>query len=57
MGVNFDYANLPKLAFDKQQIVLEKLFSISLGDRQESSIGVNGNFVVLNDTEIKIPSH
>jgi len=57
MGANFDYANPSKLAFDKQQIVLEKLFSISLGDRQETSIGVNGNFVVLNDTKIKIPSH
>ncbi len=57
MGANFDYANPSKLAFDKQQIVLEKLFSISLGDRQETSISVNGNFVVLNDTKIKIPSH
>ena len=57
MGANFDYANPSNLAFDKQQIVLEKLFSISLGDRQETSIGVNGNFVVLNDTKIKIPSH
>ena len=57
MGANFDYANPSNLAFDKQQIVLEKLFSISLGDRQETSISVNGNFVVLNDTEIKIPSH
>ena len=57
MGANFDYANPSNLAFDKQQIVLEKLFSISLGDRQETSIGVNGNFVVLNGTKIKIPSH
>ena len=57
MGANFDYANPSNLAFDKQQIVLEKLFSISLGDRQETSISVNGNFVVLNDTKIKIPSH
>jgi len=55
MGANFDYANPSNLAFDKQQIVLEKLFSISLGDRQETSISVNGNFVVLNDTKIKIP--
>jgi len=57
MGANFDYANPSNLAFDKQQIVLEKLFSISLGDRQETSIGVNGNIVVLNGTKIKIPSH
>ncbi len=57
MGANFDYANPSNLVFDKQQIVLEKLFYISLGDRQETSISVNGNFVVLNDTKIKIPSH
>ncbi len=57
MGANFDYANPSNLVFDKQQIILEKLFSIYLGDRQETSIGVNGNFVILNGTKIKIPSH
>ena len=57
MGANFDYANPSNLVFDKQQIILEKLFSIYLGDRQETSISVNGNFVVLNGTKIKIPSH
>ncbi len=57
MGANFDYANPSNLVFDKQQIILEKLFSIYLGDRQETSIGVNGNIVVLNGTKIKIPSH
>ena len=57
LGANFDLYNSEGVYFDKQQIVLEKLFSISLGDRQETSISVNGNFVVLNDTEIKIPSH
>jgi len=57
MGANFDYENPANLAFDKKQIVLEKLFSIALGDRQQPTISVNGNFVVLNGTKIKIPSH
>ena len=57
MGANFDYANPSNLVFDKQQIILEKLFFILLGDRQENTISVSGNFVVLNGTKIKIPSH
>ena len=55
--INFDLFNSEGVFFDKQQIVLEKLLSITLGDRQETSITINGNTVSVNDKSINIPSH
>ena len=57
LGANFDLFNSEGLFFDKQQVVLEKLLSIALGDRTETSISINGNSVTVNDKSINIPSH
>ena len=57
LGANFDLYNSEGVYFDKQQIVIEKLLSIALGDRQETSIKINGNSISINDSTIKIPSH
>ena len=57
LGANFNFENSPYLVFDKQQIILEKLLSVPLGDRQETSITIKGNSVTINDKTINIPSH
>ena len=57
LGANFDLYNSEGVYFDKQQIVIEKLLSIALGDRQKTSIKINGNSISINDSTIKIPSH
>ena len=57
LGANFDLYNSEGVYFDKQQVVIEKLLSIALGDRQETSIKINGNSISVNDSTIKIPSH
>ena len=57
LGANFDLFNSEGVFFDKQQVVLEKLLSIALGDRTETSISINGNSVTVNDKSINIPSH
>ena len=57
LGANFDLFNSEGVFFDKQQVVIEKLLSIALGDRQETSIKINGNSISVNDSTIKIPSH
>ena len=56
-GASFDLFNSEGVTFDKQQIVLEKLLSVSLGDRTETNISINGNSVTINDKTINIPSH
>jgi hypothetical protein len=56
LGANQDLFNSKGVFFDKQQVVLEKLLSISLGDRQKTSIAINGNSVSVNDKMINIPS-
>jgi phosphoribosylamine--glycine ligase len=57
LGANFDLFNSEGVFFDKQQVVLEKLLSIALGDRTETSISIKGNSVTINDKSINIPSH
>ena len=57
LGPNHDLFYSKGVVFDKQQVVLEKLLSISLGDRTENSITINGNTVSVNDKSINIPSH
>ncbi|MBL6858230.1 MAG: hypothetical protein ISQ92_06035 [Pelagibacteraceae bacterium] len=57
LGANHDLFNSEGVVLDKQQVVLEKLLSISLGDRTENSIAINGNTVSVNDKAIKIPSY
>ena len=57
LGANHDLFNSEGVVLDKQQVVLEKLLSISLGDRTENSIAINGNTVSVNDKSIKIPSY
>ena len=57
LGANFDLFNSEGVFFDKQQVVLEKLLSIALGDRTETSITIKGNSVTINDKSINIPSH
>ena len=56
MGTDFDYEN-PSLTFDRQQIVLEKLFSIVIPSHISKNIEIKGNFIILNGTKIEIPSH
>ncbi|MDC1114827.1 hypothetical protein OAS60_02070 [Candidatus Pelagibacter sp.] len=57
LGANFDLFNSEGVIFDKQQIVLEKLLSIALGDRTETNISINVNSVTINDKTINIPSY
>ena len=38
-------------------VEMKKLLSISLGDRTENSIAINGNTASVNDKAIKIPSY
>ena len=59
MGDYFDYEENPSLTFDRQQIVLEKLFSIGFPSYiSKKYIKINGNFIILDDgTKIEIPSH
>ena len=57
LGANHDLFNSEGVVLDKQQVVLEKLLSISLGDRTENSITINGDTVSVNDKSIKIPSY
>ena len=63
MGTDFSYG-IPSLTFDRQQIVLEKLFSIVVprhiikNTNYSGVSGINGNFIILDDgTKIEIPSH
>lgn len=59
MGDYFDYEENPSLTFDRQQIVLEKLFSLGFPSYiSKKYIKINGNFIILDDgTKIEIPSH
>ena len=56
MGTDFVYG-IPSLTFDRQQIVLEKLFSIVIPSHIPDNLEINGNFIILNGTKIEIPSH
>jgi hypothetical protein len=57
LGADHDLFNSKGITLDKQQVVLEKLVSISLGDRQKASIKIMGNKILVNDKTINIPNY
>ncbi len=57
LGADHDLFNSKGITLDKQQVVLEKLVSISLGDRQKASIKIMGNKILVNDKTLNIPNY
>ncbi|WP_440654313.1 MORN repeat-containing protein [Candidatus Pelagibacter sp. HIMB1506] len=54
-GVNKDVFNSEGIVFNREQIILEKLLSISLEDKK-NLIKINGNSISVNESIIKINS-